>query len=172
MNLLGEPRSPRAAREMKAASNHPGRLPGSLACLFVRRSSSVKAVEHAQLRHDSWFLLWQIRSWKKELKKESSSGTIMDRAVNWQLNCLPFLFNCVQLATNKLPAATFVVFCRFSLSLSLSLSQTSQPLLYTSCTVVSLPASDLDSILQEQYPPVWVEQSPSLIDLLTNILLH
>jgi hypothetical protein len=160
------PRSPRAAREMKAASNHPVRLPGLLASLFVRRSS-VKAAVLDQLSHDSWFLPWKIRSWKKKLKKESSSGTMIDRAFNWQLNCLPFLFNCLQLATNKLPAATFVVFCRFALSLS------NQPaLLYTSCTVISLPAAALDSILEEQYPPVWVEQSQSLIDLLTNILLH
>jgi hypothetical protein len=42
--------------------------------------------------------------------------------------------------------------------LSLSLPLSNQPtLLYTSCTVVSLPAAALDSILEEQYPPVWVE---------------
>jgi hypothetical protein len=59
-------------------------------------------------------------------------------------------------------------------TLSLYLSLSKQPtLLYTSCTVVSLPAAALDSILEEQqYPPVWVEQSQNLIDLLTNIFLH
>jgi hypothetical protein len=96
--------SPSCTRN-EGSSNQPGRLPGLLACLlvclFVPRSS-VKAVVLDQLHHDSWFLPWQIRSWKKELKKESSSGTIIDRAVNWQFNCLPFLFNyLLQLATNK-----------------------------------------------------------------------
>jgi hypothetical protein len=119
-----------------------------------------------------------IPSLVDQILKERTKERKLLRDYNWPCRQLavelPSFLIQLPAARYKQTSSRYVSSCfADSLSLSLSLSLSNQPaLLYTSCTVVSSPAAALDSILEEQYPPVWVEQSQSLIDLLTNILVH